>query len=150
MRPARDPKGRTSAQALSQMLDGSTLGSEFPVDALLESVQAARTIAAAPATGTATRIQLVRLHLDLAAAEIAAAADWTEAAPVTQRPVPQMDAAAGSTGRMLVDRCMRTVQQHLDRGAGTAEHLLACTRAVLHLDAAQRAWPEPERPGRTS
>jgi hypothetical protein len=42
------------------------------------------------------------------------------------------------------------VQQHLDRGAGTAEHLLACTRAVLHLDAAQRAWPAPERPRRTS
>jgi hypothetical protein len=49
MRPLPDPKGRTSAQALSQMLDRSTLGSEFPVDAL-----AARTIAAAPATGTAT------------------------------------------------------------------------------------------------
>jgi hypothetical protein len=148
MRPSPDPKGRTSAQALSQMLDRSTLGSEFPVDALLEAVQAARTIAAAPATGTATGTQLVRLHLDLAAAEIADAADG--AALVTQRPVAQMDAAAGSTGRMLVDRCTRTVQQHLDRGAGTAEHLLACTRAVLHLDAAQRAWPEPERPRRTS
>jgi hypothetical protein len=49
-----------------------------------------------------------------------------------------------------VDRCARTLQQHLDRGAGTPEELLACTRAVLHLDAARRAWPEPERPRRPS
>jgi hypothetical protein len=148
MTPARDPNGCASALAWSPMLERSTFGAELPVAALLEALQAARVNAATHATGTAAWTQLVGLHLDLAAAEIADAADG--AALVTQRPVAQMDAAAGSTGRMLVDRCTRTVQQHLDRGAGTAEHLLACTRAVLHLDAAQRAWPEPERPRRTS
>jgi hypothetical protein len=150
MRPSPDPKGRTSAQALSQMLDRSTLGSEFPVDALLEAVQAARTIAEPSATGRATGPLLVGLHLDLASAEIADAADWTEPVHVTCESGGRLDAAAGSAGRMLVDRCARVVQEHLDRGAGTAEHLLACTRAVLHLDAARRAWPESVPPRRTS
>ena len=132
------------------MLDRSTFGAELPVAALLETVHAARVDAATHATDTAAWTRLVGLHLDLAAAEIAGAANWTEAVPVTREPGGLDDAAAGAPGRMLVDRCARTLQQHLDRGAGTAEHLLACTRAVLHLDAARRAWPEPDRPRRPS
>jgi hypothetical protein len=150
MTPARDPNGCASALAWSPMLERSTFGAELPVAALLEALQAARVNAATHATGTAAWTQLVGLHLDLAAAEIADAADWTEAVPVTSEPGGQDEAAAGAPGRMLVDRCARTLQEHLDRGAGTAEHLLACTRAVLHLDAARRAWPEPERPRRPS
>jgi hypothetical protein len=116
--------------------------------ALLEALHAARNLAEAAAAGSSGAL-LAGLHLDLAAAEFADAADCRGAAGGALRDEPFL-ADRGSGGRLLIQRCMAVIQAHLERGAGSAEQLLACSRAVLHLDAAQHVWPEPAPARRTS
>ena len=88
---------------------------------------------------------LADLHLDLAAAELAdvdgaAAADWVDG-------LRDREDGSAWAGLQLVQRCLRDVQDMLRRGrAADPDHVeplesLSYTRAVLHLHAAQRAWP---------
>ena len=102
------------------------------------------------AEGRGSGALLAGLHLDLAAAELAdaagsAGANWVEG-PGDRGDGPDCD-PAGAGGRLLVQRCLRVLQDRLRRGpAGSPDLLdshesLSYTRAVLHLHAAQRAWP---------
>jgi hypothetical protein len=100
--------------------------------------------------GLSSSALLAGLHLDLAAAELAdvvgsAGAGWVEG---------EGDLAdgcgrdlTGAAGRLLMESCLRRLQDRLRRGrAADPDHVdplewLSYTRAVLHLHAAQRAWP---------
>ena len=133
------------------LLDRMFAGLELPDAVLLDALQLARTAAGSSTMGsTATADALLaELHLDLASAEIAEAFGAARTDDVDDQSAVQQQAADLSSGRLLVERCARVVQEWLDRGSGTPPELLACTRAVIHLDAARRAWPEADQPGRT-
>ena len=88
---------------------------------------------------------LAGLDLDLAAAELAdvdgaAAADWVDG-------LRDREDGSAWAGLQLVQRCLRDVQDMLRRGRAADPdrveplELLSYTRAVLHLHAAQWAWP---------
>jgi hypothetical protein len=120
----------------------------LPWAALLEALHAARSLAEASAAGSSAAL-LVGLHLDLAAAEVAHAAGWRGAVGGPPGDEPLL-AGGRPGGRLLIRRCAGVIQAHLERGGGSAEQLLACSRAVLHLDAAEHVWPESARPRRMS
>lgn len=126
----------------------------FPAAALLEALQVARLLVVTSVTRTSSDVAetgglLAGLHLDLAAAEIADVSGLGLPDPVGDFRGGTVDAAARSDGRRLVDRCAWVVQERLDHGPGfDAEQMLACTRAVLHLDAARRVWPDGVTRGR--
>lgn len=162
MTPAQDPPCGALAKITGALLDRLSAAPGFPAAALLEALQVARTVVVTSPTRTSTGARehdglLAGLHLDLAAVEIADASGLGAPDPFGDHHGERFDVAAKPAGRLLVDRCARVVQERLDRGSGGAaagglgaEQLLACTRAVLHLDAARRAWPEAVTPGRAS
>lgn len=155
MTPSQDPPVGDQAEETAALLDRLAVAQGFPAVALLEALQVARTFAVTSATHPSTDADgteglLAGLHLDLAAAEIADVSGSGPPDPVEEPQSERVDAGARSAGRQLVDRCASLVQARLDQDpAGfDAEQLLACTRAVLHLDAARRAWPDDVAPGR--
>ena len=100
--------------------------------------------------GLGSSALLAGLHLDLAAAELAdvvgsAGAGWVEG--VGDRADGPGRDLTEAAGRLLVESCLRRLQDRLRRAraaspAGVEPHeSLSYTRAVLHLHAAQRAWP---------
>lgn len=131
-----------------------------PGPLLLQALAVARVAAAAASTGPSAcaghGALLAGLHLDLAAGEIAHAAGLnpTDYGAGVSRGEAAVFAAL--EGRRLVEWVARVLQHRLRRGPGDAadrdgldaEQLLACTRAVLYLDAARRAWPDQIRSGR--
>ena len=100
--------------------------------------------------GPGTSVLLAGLHLDLATAELAdlAGSTGTDRVERARDPgdCPGM-ASAGAAGRVLVARCLRDLQGRLRRGPAATpgrddpDESLSYARAVLHLHAAQRAWP---------
>lgn len=144
---------------IAALLDEPDARQRLPLAVLLEALALAGAAAVAastgPSTGAGHGALLAGLHLDLAAVEIAHAAGLNPADSGAGVSRGQAAVFAGLEGRRLVDRVALVLQNRLGRGRGDAaepdglgaEQLLALTRAMLHLDAARRAWPAQTRTG---